>query len=349
MRLPFIGLLLFASTAVAQTGPQVTFTSSSTATNNTVTVPKSECGQPRRFNWQRTGSSCEDPLYIYVTQGTCGTRPAATDLVLETLDPSSSVLNGAVSFSVAQVLAARGTGADAGTAATCDTQDTEISFKLCASARRVGGSLGLDCQETFSNVGVPPYVVKFDPQPPATPSIGKVIARDSALSVQVDGAESNSTVIVEVAMVATAGSDAGTDTDAGTDADAGSDVDAGMDLDAGTDDGGAGLVGSLALEGTAGPVTRVDKASGEGNVVITGLTNGVTYRLQAIIRDAAGNESPASASVDATPVKSNGLFDAYVEGGGEERGGCAATGGGIAGGAVLAALGIWLSSRRKVS
>ncbi|RKI06282.1 hypothetical protein D7Y15_31190 [Corallococcus sp. AB030] len=344
MRLPFIGLLLFASTAVAQTGPTVVFTSSSTATNNTVTVPKSECGQERRFSWQRSGSACEDSIYLYVTTGTCGTRPASTDLVLASLDTANTATNGVVTFTVGEALAARGGNSDAGTVTTCDTQDTEISFKLCASARRLGGSLGLDCQETFSNVGSPPFVVKYDPQPPATPSIAKVIARDSALSVQVDGAEANSTVVVEAARVATAGSD-----DAGTDADAGTDTDAGTDVDAGTEDGGQGLVGALALEGTTGPVTRVTKASGEGNVVVNGLTNGVTYRLQATIIDAAGNVSTGSTQVDATPVKSNGLFDAYVEDGGQERGGCAATGGGIAGGAVLAALGIWLSSRRKVS
>ncbi|QAT86800.1 fibronectin type III domain-containing protein [Corallococcus coralloides] len=342
MRLPFIGLLLFASTAVAQTGPTVTFTSATpTTSNNTVTVPRSECGNARRFSWSRTGNICGGSLFIYATTGSCGGEPTATDLKLVSLGSSDTTASGTVNFSVQQVLAARGGGTDGGPAATCDSQTSEISFNLCASARQVGGYLGTECQTAYANVGSPTFVLKYDPQPPATPSIAAVIARDSALSVQVDGAEADSTVIVEVAMVASG--DAGTDTDAGTDADAGTDV------DAGTEDGGQGLVGALALEGTTGPVTRVDKAAGEGNVVIPGLTNGVTYRLQAIIRDAAGNESPASAAVDATPVKSNGLFDAYVDAGGQERGGCAATGGGIAGGAVLAALGIWLSSRRKVS
>ncbi|MBZ4371060.1 MXAN_2561 family MXYO-CTERM-anchored protein [Corallococcus sp. AS-1-6] len=344
MRLPFIGLLLFASTAVAQVGPAVSFTSATTTTsNNTVTVPKSECGNARRFTWTRTGNICGGSLFIYATTGTCGGEPTATDLKLVSLGSSDSTTTGTVNFSVQQLLAARGGGTDGGSAATCDSQTSEISFNLCASARQVGGYLGTECQTAYANVGSPTFVLKYDPQPPATPTIAAVIPRDSALSVQVDGAEADSTVIVEVAMVASA------DTDAGTDGDAGTDADAGTDTDAGTDDGGMGLVGSLALEGTTGPVTRVDKAAGEGNVVITGLTNGVTYRLQAIIRDAAGNESPASASVDATPVKSNGLFDAYVDAGGQERGGCAAAGGGLAGGAVLAALGIWLSSRRKVS
>ncbi|WP_208721254.1 MXAN_2561 family MXYO-CTERM-anchored protein [Corallococcus aberystwythensis] len=344
MRLPFIGVLLFASTAVAQTGPTVTFATAATgSTNLTVTVPKSECDNARRFTWQRGGGAiCGGSLFIYATTGTCGSEPAATDLRLETFTNSSTTTSGTVNFSVAQLLAARNTGTDGGTGTTCDTQTGEISFNLCASARQVGGLYGTECQTAYANVGTPAFVLKYDPQPPAKPSIATVIVRDSALSVQVDGAEADSTVAVEAAAVALA--DGGTGTE-----DAGTDVDAGTDLDAGTDDGGLGLVGALAVEGTVGPVTRVTKAAGEGNVVVTGLTNGVTYRLQATIIDAAGNESAQSAAVEATPVKSNGLFDAYKEAQGQERGGCAAAGGGIAGGAVLAALGIWLSSRRKVS
>ncbi|WP_375760613.1 MXAN_2561 family MXYO-CTERM-anchored protein [Corallococcus exercitus] len=347
MRLPFIGLLLFASTAVAQVGPTVTFASAATSTTGlTITVPRSECGNARRFTWTRNGNICGGSLFIYATTGSCGSEPGAADLRLETLTPSSTTTTGTVNFSVSQLLAARGGGTDGGTATTCDSQAAEISFNLCASARQLGGLYGTECQTAYASVGTPAYVMKFDPVAPPAPTIATVIPRDSALSVQVDGAEEDSTVVVEAAAVASA--DGGT----GTDEDAGTDVDAGTDLDAGTDDGGLGgqgMVGALAVEGAEGPVTRVTKAAGEGNVVVTGLTNGVTYRLQATIIDAAGNEGAKSAAVEATPVKSNGLFDAYKEAQGEERGGCAATGGGIAGGAVLAALGIWLSSRRKVS
>ncbi|GMT96406.1 hypothetical protein KH5H1_05250 [Corallococcus caeni] len=338
MRLPFIGLLLFASTAVAQV-PTVTFSSASTSTTGlTITVPKSDCGIQRRFSFTRSGTPCEESLYLYVTTASCGTRPLAGDLTLATYGPSDTTASGTLSFSVEEVLAARNSSADAGSAMTCANVTTEMTFNLCAAARRTD-STGFNCQTTYSSVGTPAYVVKYDPAPPATPTIAKVIARDSALSVQVDGAETDSTIVVEAAAVAT--SDAGTDGDAGTE-------DAGTDADAGTD-GGQGLVGALAVEGTTGPVTRVTKAAGEGNVVISGLTNGVTYRIQASIIDKAGNESTQSAPAEGTPVKSSGLFDAYKDAGGEESGGCAATGGGIAGGAVLAALGIWLSSRRKVS
>jgi uncharacterized protein (TIGR03382 family) len=351
MRLPLVGLLLFASTAVAQVAPTVTFTSSSTSGSSlTVTVPKSDCGIPRRFTWQRGGAAiCGGSLYIYVTTGTCGSEPSASDLKLVTLSNSDTTTTGTLNFSVADVLAARSGGTDAGTGATCDTQTSEISFNLCASARQVGGLYGTECQTTYASVGTPAYVVKYDPAPPAQPTIANVIVRDSALSVVVNGVESNSTVVVEAAAVAGAGTDAGTDVDAGTDEDAGTDLDAGTEEDAGMGLVGERFVGAMAVPGTTGPVFRFTKASDEGNVVVTGLQNGVMYRLQATVIDAAGNESTPSATVDATPVKSNGLFDAYKDAGGQETGGCAATGGGIAGGAMLAALGIWLSSRRKVS
>ncbi|NBD08540.1 hypothetical protein FOF48_05765 [Corallococcus sp. Z5C101001] len=319
----------------------MTFTSSSSTSGLTILVPKSDCGTQRRFSFTRSGNICGGSLFIYVTEKSCGSEPGTTDLKLETLS-NSSATSGTLIFSVADLLAARGAGS------TCDTQAADISFNLCASARQTNSLL--ECQTAYTSVGTPAFVVDYDPEPPATPVIAKVIVRDSALSVQVDGAEDDSTIAVEAAMVAATSSDAGTG-DAGT-GDAGT-QDAGTDdagtADAGPDAGGQGLVGALAVEGTTGPVTRVTKAAGEGNVVLTGLVNGVTYRIQATVTDAAGNVSPGSATVDATPVKSNGLFDKYIEDGGEERGGCAATGGGIAGGAVLAALSLWLSSRRKVS
>lgn len=344
MRLLITALLLVASTAVAQSGPTVTFTSSSSTSGLTILVPKSDCGIQRRFSFTRSGNICGGSLFIYVTDKSCGTEPAATDLKLETLT-NSSATSGTLIFSVADLLAAKGSGTTTGT--TCDTQKDDISFNLCASARQTNSLL--ECQTAYTSVGTPAFVVDYDPEQPDAPVIAKVIVRDSALSVQVDGAEDDSTIAVEAAMVATSGDagagDAGTG-DAGT-GDAGTD-DAGT-ADAGSDAGGQGLVGALAVEGTTGPVTRVTKAAGEGNVVLTGLVNGVTYRVKATVTDAAGNVSGDSNLVDATPVKSNGLFDKYIEDGGEERGGCAATGGGIAGGAVLAALSLWLSSRRKVS
>lgn len=82
---------------------------------------------------------------------------------------------------------------------------------------------------------------------------------------------------------------------------------------------------------------------------MSGLENNVTYRVEAFALDEIGNESGASASQEATPVKTSGFFQAYTDAQGQETGGCNVAGGGLAGGAMLAALGFWLSSRRNRS
>lgn len=96
-------------------------------------------------------------------------------------------------------------------------------------------------------------------------------------------------------------------------------------------------------------ITSDEKVAGQGVLVVENLQNGVTYSLVARARDEADNTSDPSAEARGTPLKSSGIYEAYVNAKGEETGGCAATGGSIAGGALLAALGFWLSSRRKVS
>ncbi|RKH32306.1 hypothetical protein D7Y13_15810 [Corallococcus praedator] len=332
MRLPLVALLLFALPAVAQTGTAVNFTTTSTSNNNTVVTSRDECTTTLRFSWSRTGTLCNGgTVYLYVTSGSCGgLAPVATDLTLDTVTGNTTT-SGVVSFSMSQVLA-RQTGAP-----TCATQEKEVSFKLCAITPTISDSVLQTCSATYSSIGAPAFTLTYDPEAPSAPSIGKVIARDSALSVQVDNVEEDSNVIIELNAILKA--DAGIpEEDAGTDADAGTD-DAGTVADAGTTPVGE----------SEGPTLRFNKAAGEGNVVATGLINGVTYRIRAKLEDEAGNVSEASAVVEGTPVKSNGLFDAYKDANGQEQGGCASTGGGLAGGAVLAALGIWLSSRRKVS
>jgi uncharacterized protein (TIGR03382 family) len=101
-------------------------------------------------------------------------------------------------------------------------------------------------------------------------------------------------------------------------------------------DGGVGAV-----------VSRDETTATEGTAELRGLQNGVTYLVIAQATDVSGNFSLSDPSTG-TPVKTNGFYDAYVRAGGEETGGCGATGGGIAAGAVVAALGFWLA-RRKLS
>ncbi|HYO59441.1 MXAN_2561 family MXYO-CTERM-anchored protein [Archangium sp.] len=96
-------------------------------------------------------------------------------------------------------------------------------------------------------------------------------------------------------------------------------------------------------------VTSETQGVDRGAVKVTELENGVTYQLEAYSIDQAGNVSSAFASGEGTPNRTLGFYEKYKEAGGAEMGGCGATGGGFAGGAVLAALGFWLFSRRNRS
>jgi hypothetical protein len=80
---------------------------------------------------------------------------------------------------------------------------------------------------------------------------------------------------------------------------------------------------------------------------ITGLTNGTTYEVRVFVDDGVGNISPYSATLQATPVQSDGFFQTYRGFGGRETGGC--------GSALPGALGIplalggyrWLRRKRS--
>jgi len=94
-------------------------------------------------------------------------------------------------------------------------------------------------------------------------------------------------------------------------------------------------------------VTR--KTQGTGSIQVEQLENEVTYQLEAYAIDAAGNVSATAATAEGTPTKTLGFYEKYRQSGGTETGGCGATGGGLAGSAMLAVLGFWLSSRRNRS
>jgi hypothetical protein len=97
-------------------------------------------------------------------------------------------------------------------------------------------------------------------------------------------------------------------------------------------------------------VTRASQDAGRGSIRVENLENEVTYQLVAYAFDEAGNQSAPSETAEATPLKTNGFLEEYLNAKGQEMGGCgAAGGGGVAGGAVLAVLGFWLSSRRNRS
>jgi len=96
-------------------------------------------------------------------------------------------------------------------------------------------------------------------------------------------------------------------------------------------------------------VTRKTQGLSVGPIQVEDLENEVTYQLEAYGIDAAGNESPTPSTAEGTPTKTLGFYEKYRLSGGQETGGCGATGGGLAGSAMLAVLGFWLSSRRNRS
>ncbi|MCP3097738.1 hypothetical protein LZ198_02475 [Myxococcus sp. K15C18031901] len=192
---------------------------------------------------------------------------------------------------------------------TCEGQTTEKTFKLCATTKTVD-TLG-QCKDTDSNVGTTSVSFIFDPSPPVAPDAPSVTGLDGALSVSVSVPSTATQLRVEVVSLV-AGEDGGTPT--------------------------AGDVVSSKDQATDNTTFRMDN-----------LENGVQYGVRAFAFDKAGNQSPASALSTGTPIPSNGFWDAYIDAGGKETGGCGAGGGGIALGAVLAALGFWVTSRRKQS
>ncbi|MBU8894893.1 hypothetical protein KRR26_04725 [Corallococcus sp. M34] len=335
--------MLCASTAFAQA---VTFTV--TSTNGTdVLVPKDNCETSRQVSYSRSGGSCDVITLWVASGGSCSSnnsQPSTADLILKEIPTSdTTTVSGTLNFSVSQVLAKLAVPTDGAPPISCSNdQGIERNFKVCATTRKfsTSGVGTTSCDTVFSSIGNP-INVKYDPQAPDAPVITGVTPRDSALAVSVN-AETDSTITVtavpqEAQPVTDAGSDAGVADGGQTD---------------GGDAGQAG-VGARPRIVTAQIVTAMQrtgtKVEGEGAVIIDGLTNDVTYVLTATATDRAGNTSPASATALGTPVASLGLSDAYASAGGHETGGCGATGGGLAGGAVMAALGFWLSSRRKVS
>ncbi|WP_338867393.1 MXAN_2561 family MXYO-CTERM-anchored protein [Myxococcus stipitatus] len=191
----------------------------------------------------------------------------------------------------------------------CADQTANRTFKLCASTTRQSGTLG-QCESTLVSIGNNVSFV-LDPVAPTAPPAPTVTGLDSALSVSVSPTSDTARVKVEVVEV-TQG-----------------------------DDGGSATPGTV--------VTSREQVTPNNVFRMDGLQNGKTYGVRAIAFDKAGNQSADSALATGAPIPSNGFFDEYVGANGQETGGCGAGGGGLAVGAAMAALGFWLTSRRKQS
>ncbi|AKF80861.1 fibronectin [Myxococcus fulvus 124B02] len=193
---------------------------------------------------------------------------------------------------------------------TCEAQTENKSFKLCASVRPFN-STGTQCEATATSVGTPAITLTLDPKPPAAPILPTVTGLDTALSVDVTAPSDSSQMKVEV-----------------------------VKLVAGEDGGST----------TAGDVVRSKEQTSSNTLFrMDNLENGVEYGVRVFALDKAGNQSEPSPLATGTPIASNGFWAAYRGAQGAETGGCGAGGGGLAVGAVVAALGFWTVSRRKQS
>ncbi|QSQ27896.1 hypothetical protein JY651_24665 [Pyxidicoccus parkwayensis] len=296
MRFLFVGLLLFASTALGQT---LSLTVNNiTDTSKAVGLNREDCGDTVQVRWTLSGGVACASMQLWVTKdGSCKDAPSTGDLELQEVSVNSVNSPGNLFREIKVNALPIFTSGDAGTV-TCETAQVEQTMRVCA-ATKVQNSL-LQC-ETIIKPATPP-LVRFDTQPPPKPTITAVTSRDSALGVTVS-AEEDSTVVVKAFLQSA--------------------------------DGGVGS-----------EVSSDETTATEGLANLSGLENGVTYQLIATATDVAGNSTDSDPS-EGTPIKSNGFFEAYRNAGGEETGGCGAAGGGLAGGAVLAALGFWMSRRKQ--
>ncbi|MCE9666754.1 hypothetical protein LY474_02910 [Myxococcus stipitatus] len=298
MRLTLAVSLLFASTALGQS---VTF-SGTAIQSNEIVVSKDDCTSIRQVTWTRTGAISCDTLFIWLSNESCTGVPGSNDVTLEEIPQGdTSKTTATESLRMSEALAAIG--------ATCDSQTTNVTFRLCATAKTVD-TLGT-CKDTESSVGTPSVSFIFDPVPPGAPGAPGVTGLDSALSVAVTAPSDATRLLVEVVALS-AGEDGGTPT--------------------------AGDV-----------ISSKEQTSDNSTFRMDNLENGVEYGVRAFAFDKAGNKSGASELATGTPIPSNGFWDAYIGAGGKETGGCGAGGGGIALGSVVAALGFWVTSRRKQS
>ncbi|NTX04163.1 MXAN_2561 family MXYO-CTERM-anchored protein [Myxococcus sp. CA040A] len=193
---------------------------------------------------------------------------------------------------------------------TCETQTADKTYRLCATVEKQD-SLGA-CDSTTSSVGSPSVNFILDPTSPLAPALPGVTGLDSALSVSVTVPSDTTSMLVEV-----------------------------VELVPGDGDGGTA---------TAGEVVRSKTQTSDNTVFrMDELENDKEYGVRAFAFDKAGNQSPASPLATGSPIPSDGFFAAYHAAGGAETGGCGAGGGGLALGAVVAALGFWMTSRRKLS
>jgi hypothetical protein len=207
MRFLFVGLLLFASTALGQTLSLTVDNITDTA--KVIGLNGEDCGDTLQVRWTLSGGvACDSMLLWVTTSGSCKDAPATGDLELTSV-PKDSVNTPGNLFREIQVDKLPIFTATDGGAGTCSTARVEQTMRVCASTKVTSATLVC---ESVIKVGTP-VLVRFDTQPPPKPTIDAVAPRDSALGVTVS-AEEDSTVVVTATLPA---ADGGTGTVVATD------------------------------------------------------------------------------------------------------------------------------------
>jgi hypothetical protein len=204
MRSLFVGLLLFASTALGQT---VTF-SGTVIQNNEIAISQALCSTPRAITWTRSNAALCDTLYIWISNGDCTGTPGADDVLLEEVSRTSTTTTGTENLTASSILTLNGSG--------CDAADVERSFKLCATTRLVDtGNINGNCRSTAESVASNNVTVRYDAKAPAVPGAPEVTGLDKALSVRVSPPADAATLRVQVQALTAGGADGGVDPDGG--------------------------------------------------------------------------------------------------------------------------------------
>lgn len=185
MRPLFIGLLLFSTSALAQT---TTITLAVPTGGTEIVVGAGDCDIQRTVNWTRSGTFCE-VTNLWVTEGTCANTAAAGDLELGDAIPASPTNNnGTRTFRVGDLPGLQG-GGDAGI--TCGTQGVTRKYKVCASTRRPAADAFGNPTTTCTSsdyVTASALTVTYDAEAPSAPNLTSVVPLDSALNVRVSEA-----------------------------------------------------------------------------------------------------------------------------------------------------------------
>ncbi|WP_163996833.1 MXAN_2561 family MXYO-CTERM-anchored protein [Pyxidicoccus caerfyrddinensis] len=195
MRFLFVGLLLFASTALGQTLSLTVDNITDTA--KVIGLNGEDCGDKLQVRWTLTGGvACQDMLLWVTKDSSCKDAPvtATGDYELPSV-AITSVNNPGNLFREIEVDKLPVFAATDGGAGTCSTAKVEQTMRVCASVKLTNVNI---CSDTALRVATP-VLVRFDTQPPPKPTIDAVSPRDSALGVTVS-AEADSTVVVTATL-----------------------------------------------------------------------------------------------------------------------------------------------------